>query len=74
MQLKKLVDGIQKGEVYQTLEGVTGSGKTFTVANVINKLNKQTCFGSQQDSSSSTIFGIKRLFSGKPGRVFRILL
>ena len=38
--IEELVDGIQKGEVYQTLEGVTGSGKTFTVANVINKLNK----------------------------------
>ena len=30
--IEKLVDGIQKGEVYQTLEGVTGSGKTFTLS------------------------------------------
>ena len=37
--IEKLVDGIYKGEVYQTLEGVTGSGKTFTVANVIKELN-----------------------------------
>ncbi|MFA5062335.1 MAG: excinuclease ABC subunit UvrB [Patescibacteria group bacterium] len=33
--IKKLIDGVKKGDRYQTLLGVTGSGKTFTVANVI---------------------------------------
>ena len=33
--IKKLVDGINKNEKFQTLLGVTGSGKTFTIANVI---------------------------------------
>ncbi len=40
--IKELVDGIKKGLRYQTLLGVTGSGKTFTVANVIEKIGKPT--------------------------------
>ena len=40
--IKGLVEGIQRGEKYQTLLGVTGSGKTFTMANVIAKVNKPT--------------------------------
>jgi len=35
--IKKLLDGINSGVKYQTLIGVTGSGKTFTLANVIEK-------------------------------------
>ena len=38
--IKKLLQGIEKGYDYQTLLGVTGSGKTFTVANVIQEVNK----------------------------------
>lgn len=40
--IDKLVEGFQKGNQFQTLLGVTGSGKTFTMANVIAKLNKPT--------------------------------
>ena len=40
--IQQLVEGFQKGNRYQTLLGVTGSGKTFTMANVIAKLNKPT--------------------------------
>ncbi len=40
--IKKLVDGINKGYKEQTLLGVTGSGKTFTMANIIEKLNRPT--------------------------------
>lgn len=40
--IKKLVDGIKKGNDAETLLGVTGSGKTFTIANVIAKVNKPT--------------------------------
>ena len=40
--IKQLVDGIHCEEKFQTLLGVTGSGKTFTVANVIEKTNKPT--------------------------------
>ncbi len=40
--IKKLVDGINKGYSGQTLLGVTGSGKTFTMANIIEKVNRPT--------------------------------
>ncbi len=40
--IKKLVGGLQKGEKHQTLLGVTGSGKTFTMANIIQKVQKPT--------------------------------
>ena len=40
--IKKLVSGLKKGLPDQTLLGVTGSGKTFTVANVINQIQKPT--------------------------------
>ncbi len=40
--IKKLVDGINAGDVHQTLLGVTGSGKTFTIANVIEQVQKPT--------------------------------
>ncbi|MEJ6023440.1 excinuclease ABC subunit UvrB [Ramlibacter sp. PS4R-6] len=38
--IQKLVEGVQDGEVFQTLLGVTGSGKTFTMANVIARLGR----------------------------------
>lgn len=40
--IKKLVAGVKSGQKFQTLLGVTGSGKTFTMANVIQKLQKPT--------------------------------
>ena len=40
--IKDLIDGITEGKKHQTLLGVTGSGKTFSVANVIEKINKPT--------------------------------
>jgi len=40
--VEKIVAGIKKGQKFQTLLGVTGSGKTFTIANVIEKIQKPT--------------------------------
>jgi excinuclease ABC subunit B len=40
--IEQIVDGLEKGERFQTLLGVTGSGKTFTMANVIQKINRPT--------------------------------
>ena len=40
--IKTLVDGVNKGEKFQTLLGVTGSGKTYTMANIIASVNKPT--------------------------------
>ena len=40
--IEKIADGFKKGLKFQTLKGVTGSGKTFTMANIIAKINKPT--------------------------------
>ena len=40
--IEALVNGIKRGDREQTLMGVTGSGKTFTMANIIEKVNKPT--------------------------------
>ena len=40
--IEKLVEGINKKQKYQTLLGVTGSGKTFTMANVVEQVQKPT--------------------------------
>ena len=40
--IKQLVSGLKNGHDHQTLLGVTGSGKTFTVAHVIEKINRPT--------------------------------
>lgn len=40
--IKQLTEGLKKKQLFQTLLGVTGSGKTFTMANVISKINKPT--------------------------------
>ena len=40
--IKKLISGLEAGKQYQTLLGVTGSGKTYTIANVINQAKKPT--------------------------------
>ena len=42
LAIKKLVQGLDEGDIYQTLLGVTGSGKTFTVANVIEEVQRPT--------------------------------
>ena len=42
--IAELVEGFEKGRQFQTLLGVTGSGKTFTMANIIEKLNKSYNF------------------------------
>ncbi len=38
--IRQLAEGIENGEPFQTLLGVTGSGKTFTMANVIEKVQR----------------------------------
>jgi excinuclease ABC subunit B len=40
--IRQLTEGINDGERYQTLLGVTGSGKTYTIANVIQNVQKPT--------------------------------
>ena len=52
-----LVKGFQEGNQFQTLLGVTGSGKTFTMANVIEKLNKPTLVISHNKTLAAQLYG-----------------
>ncbi len=54
--IKQLVDGLNNGNLFQTLLGVTGSGKTFTVANVINEINKPTLVLSHNKTLAAQLF------------------
>jgi excinuclease ABC subunit B len=55
--IKQLVEGVQSGEKHQTLLGVTGSGKTFTMANVIAKTNKPTLILSHNKTLAAQLYG-----------------
>ena len=53
----QLVEGIQSGEPAQTLLGVTGSGKTFTVANVVAQLDRPTLVLSHNKTLAAQLYG-----------------
>ena len=55
--IQQLVDGIQRGQRAQVLLGVTGSGKTFTVANVIAQLNRPTLVMSHNKTLAAQLYG-----------------
>lgn len=55
--IKELVAGIQQGEQYQTLLGVTGSGKTFTIANVIQETQRPTLILSHNKTLAAQLYG-----------------
>tara|TARA_Y100000991_G_scaffold215603_1_gene206793 strand:+ start:9155 stop:11149 length:1995 start_codon:yes stop_codon:yes gene_type:complete len=54
--IQQLVEGINNGELYQTLLGVTGSGKTFTVANVIKEVQKPTLILSHNKTLAAQLY------------------
>lgn len=54
--IEKLTTGIEIGEKYQTLLGVTGSGKTFTVANVVNNVQKPTLVLAHNKTLAAQLF------------------
>jgi excinuclease ABC subunit B len=54
--IEKLVEGINIGEKYQTLLGVTGSGKTFTVANVVQRVQKPTLVLAHNKTLAAQLF------------------
>ena len=58
-----LVDGLNRGEQYQTLLGVTGSGKTFSIANVIQEVQRPTLIMSHNKTLAAQLYGeFKQLF------------
>ena len=61
--IEKLVKGIENGEKYQVLLGATGTGKTFTIANVIAKVNKPTLVLAHNKTLSGQLYSeLKELF------------
>ena len=61
--IKKLVDGVKRGDKGQTLLGVTGSGKTFTIANVIAQVNKPTIIMAHNKTLAGQLYSeFKELF------------
>ena len=55
--IEKLVQGFREGNQCQTLLGVTGSGKTFTMANIIEKLNKPTLVIAHNKTLAAQLYG-----------------
>lgn len=60
--IKDLVDGFKEGNQFETLLGVTGSGKTFTMANVIAQLNKPTLIISHNKTLAAQLYGEMKEF------------
>ena len=55
--IRQLVDGVNNGDPFQTLLGVTGSGKTFTIANVIAQTQKPTLVLSHNKTLAAQLYG-----------------
>ena len=63
--IEDLVDGLRRGKKIQTLLGVTGSGKTFTVANVVARTNKNTLVISHNKTLAAQLYSeFKQFFPG----------
>ncbi len=63
--IEKLVDGLNAGLAYQTLLGVTGSGKTFTIANVIARTQKPTLVMAPNKTLAAQLYAELRAFFPK---------
>lgn len=61
--IKQLVEGINNNEKYQVLLGATGTGKTFTIANVIAQINKPTLVLAHNKTLAGQLYAeLKELF------------
>jgi excinuclease ABC subunit B len=60
--IKELVDGLNRGDKYQTLLGITGSGKTFTISNVIQETQKPTLVISPNKTLAAQLYSEFRAF------------
>jgi excinuclease ABC subunit B len=60
--IRQLTEGVRSGDKYQTLLGVTGSGKTFTISNVIAEINKPTLVISHNKTLAAQLYSEFRAF------------
>lgn len=72
--IAELTHGIKEGLPAQTLLGVTGSGKTFTMANVIEQVQKPTLILSHNKTLAAQLYSEFKNFSPKCCRIFCFLL
>src|SRR5579872_3442836 len=63
--IRQLVEGINNGEKFQTLLGVTGSGKTFTIANVIQQVQRPTLVLAHNKTLAAQLYGEFKIFFPK---------
>ena len=69
--IEKLVKGIEEGKKHQVLLGATGTGKTFTIANVIAKVNKPTLVLAHNKTLAGQLYSeFKELFPGNKVEYF----
>ena len=73
--IPELVEGLNRGDSHQVLLGVTGSGKTFTMAQVVAAVNRPTLVMAHNKTLAAQLYQeFKRFFPEQRGRVFRQLL
>ena len=60
--IEQLVEGLKHGDKFQTLLGVTGSGKTFTISNVIQQINKPTLIISHNKTLAAQLYSEFKAF------------
>ena len=60
--IAELVEGFLEGNQFETLVGVTGSGKTFTMANIIEKVQKPTLIISHNKTLAAQLYGEMKEF------------
>ena len=63
--IKELIEGVKRGDKFQTLLGVTGSGKTFTISNVIKEINKPTLIISHNKTLAAQLYSEFKSFFPK---------
>jgi len=60
--INELLEGLRRGDKYQTLLGVTGSGKTFSIANVVKEFARPTLVISHNKTLAAQLFGELKAF------------
>ena len=60
--IEQLVEGLQQGQAHQTLLGVTGSGKTFTVANVVQEVQRPALVLAHNKTLAAQLYGEMKEF------------
>jgi excinuclease ABC subunit B len=69
--IESLINGIRNGLAHQTLLGVTGSGKTFTIANVVQEINRPTIVMVHNKTLAAQLYGeFKEYFPNKAVEYF----